>query len=135
MEKQKALAKLAGGAIERLKKLSQPVVRVSGPITSGGFGYEENLKRFIRAQRILRDKGFTVFDYFEDNDDESIIKSMNLPWEEVLRYYHEPILETGLIQTVYMMPCWEESNGAKWEYEHFVSNNLKVEHMPEEWFI
>jgi hypothetical protein len=49
-EKHQILKKLAGGAIERLGLLPQPVVRVSGPLTSGGFGYEENLRRFIIAQ-------------------------------------------------------------------------------------
>lgn len=122
-----------GGAVERLKLLPQPVVRVSGPITSGGFGYEENLRRFIKAQQVLRDKGFTVFDYFEDNDDEAVIKTLDISWEKVMELYHDPILATGLISEVYMMPRWQESNGARWEHEHFVQNNLKVGDVPEEW--
>ncbi|MCA9358489.1 hypothetical protein KC902_04485 [Candidatus Kaiserbacteria bacterium] len=60
------LQALAEGAIERLRRLPQPVVRVSGPITSGGYGYEENVRRFVLAQQKLRELGYTVFDYFED---------------------------------------------------------------------
>tara|TARA_B100001989_G_scaffold247442_1_gene219652 strand:- start:1846 stop:2220 length:375 start_codon:yes stop_codon:yes gene_type:complete len=112
------MEEITTGAIERLKALPQPVVRVSGPITSGGFGYDENLKRFIRAQEILREKGFTVFDYFEDNDDEDVIKEHDLQ-EFVMEYYHQPILQTGLISAVYMMPKWEESGGATAERKHF----------------
>ncbi len=134
MEPVQILTELAKGAIGRLGQMPQPVVRVSGPITSGGFGYEENLRRFIKAQQILRENGFTVFDYFEDNDDEAIIKDLTLVGNEVMDYYHQPILETGLITAVYMMPRWEESGGARAEHEHFVSNKLKVELIPDEWF-
>lgn len=129
------LTELSSAAIERLWQMPQPVVRVSGPITSGGFGYEENLRRFIKAQQILREKGFTVFDYFEDNDDEDVIKELKLVGNGVMDHYHQPILKTGLITAVYMMPRWEESGGARAEHEHFVSNNLKVELIPEEWFV
>lgn len=134
MNKNEILSELAKGAIDRLRQLPQPVVRVSGPITTGGFGYDENLRRFVKAQQILREKGFTVFDYFEDNEDESVIKDLSLTGDEVMSHYHQPILKTGLITAVYMMPRWEESGGAKAEYEHFVSNNLKIEYIPEEWF-
>jgi hypothetical protein len=127
------LQTLTDGAVARLKSLPQPVVRVSGPITTGGFGYEENLKRFVKAQRILHSKGFTVFDYFEDNDDEEVIKSLDLQ-AEVMEYYHKPILQTGLIKAVYMMPRWSESGGATAEREHFIKNQLEIVEIPEERF-
>jgi hypothetical protein len=41
-EKHKVLKSLADDAISRLVELPPPVVRVSGPLTSGGYGYEEN---------------------------------------------------------------------------------------------
>lgn len=132
-EAQQTLRTLAEGAIERLKELPQPVVRVSGPIASGGYGYEENMRRFIAAQQKLREQGYTVFDYFEDNDDEEVIKELDVPWEEVMRHYHDPILKTGFITTVFMMPNWQDSNGAKWEHQHFLDNELEVAMVPEEW--
>lgn len=125
---------LAQGAIERLRKLPPPVVRVSGPLTSGGFGYERNLERFIIAQRRLREEGFTVFDYFEDNDDEAAIKELAVDWGMVMEHYHLPILETGLISAVYMMPGSETSNGATMEREYFVRQELPVREIPESWF-
>jgi len=129
------LQQLAAGAIKRLEVLPQPVVRVSGPLTSGGFGYEENLRRFIVAQQKLREQGKTVFDYFEDNDDEGTIKSLDVNWEEVMQCYHQPILETGLISAVYMMPRSEESNGATMERDYFERNGLDIVPIPEEWFL
>lgn len=128
------LGELAKGAIKRLESLPQPVVRVSGPLTSGGFGYDENLKRFVIAQQKLREQELTVYDYFEDNSDEEIIKSLGVSWQDVMNFYHQPILETGLIQAVYMMPKSEESNGAKMERDYFQNNNLEVNEIPSEWF-
>lgn len=133
MNNQEILNNLASKAIERLRSLPQPVVRVSGPLTSGAYGYEKNLERFIKAQQIIKDKGYTVFDYFEDNDDESVIKKLDVTWEEVMEFYHNRILNSGLITSVFMMPFWEESNGAKSEHEYFVSNNLSIKNIPEEW--
>lgn len=100
-EKHNVLQALAEAAISRLRALPQPVVRVCGPLTSGGFGYEENKRIFLVAEKVLKQKGFTVFDYFEGNDDEDHIAAMGLPWEEVMEDYHKPILESGLIETAF----------------------------------
>jgi len=110
------------------------VVRVCGPLTSGGFGYEENKRIFLVAENALKQKGYTVFDYFDGNDDEGHIAAMGLPWEEVMEHYHKPILESGLIETAFFLPHWRESNGAKWEHQ-FIEEipNMKIRSFPEEW--
>ena len=55
-------------------------------------GYEENVRRFVLAQQKLRELfGYTVFDYFEDNTDEEVIKSLSLSGDVVMQYYHQPI--------------------------------------------
>lgn len=133
-KKHETLIKLAEGAIERLKKLPQPVVRLSGPLTSSAYGYDDNLRRFLKGQEILREKGYTVFDYFEGHDDEEIIKSLDLPWVEVMEYYHRPIMATGLIKGSFFMPLWEGSNGAKAEYEYAKEYGLEIHEFSEEWF-
>lgn len=133
-EKVEILKSLADGAIERLKKLPQPVVRVSGPLTSGGFGYEENLKRFLQAQEKLDSQGYAVFN-FENNYDEQQIAALNISdWKEIMNHYHDPILSTGLIKTVFMMPKWRESNGATWEHERATELGLQIRTIPESWF-
>lgn len=133
-EKHQILKTLAGGAIERLKTLPQPVVRVCGPLTSGGLGYDENLKLFMKSELVLKEKGYTVFDYFEGNHDERQIVALNIPWEEVMEHYHKPILLAGLIDTAFFLPRWRESNGATWEHEFIIENtNTKVRSFPAEW--
>lgn len=133
-EKHQKLQELAREAIVRLSELPQPVVRVSGPLTSGGYGYEENQRRFIVAQAKLREEGNTVFDYFEGNHDERHIVELALSWEDVMEHYHKPIMATGLIKTVFMMPMWETSNGAKWEHAFAESLGLNICELPSEWF-
>lgn len=133
-EKCIVLKKLASLAIDRLKELPQPVVRVSGPLTSGGYGYEENQRRFIVAQEKLREQGYTVFDYFEGNHDERHIIELSLPWEKVMEYYHRPIMATKLIESVFMMPRWKESNGATWEHQFAEELGLNIKPIPDSWF-
>ena len=133
-KKHEILKKLAGGAIERLKQLPQPVVRLSGPLTTSAYGYDDNLRRFLKGQDILREKGYTVFDYFEGHNDEDVIKSLELPWAEVMKYYHRPIMATGLIKGSFFMPLWKESNGATAEHEYAEEFGLEIHEFPEEWF-
>lgn len=133
-EAEEHMRQLAKRAIDRLRQLPQPIVRVCGPLTSGGKGYDENLRRFAEANKILTEKGYTVFDYF-DHDDEDQIKAAGLPWEEVMEHYHRPILETGLISTAFFLPDWESSNGATWERRMIESMpNMEIREFPEEWF-
>lgn len=133
-EKHQVLATLSSAAIVRLKELPPPVVRVSGPLTSGGYGYDENVRRFIVAQEKLKAEGYTVFDYFEGNFDERQIVPLKLPWQEVMEYYHLPIMQTGLIATMFMMPLWEGSNGAKVEHDFAVKTGMTIKYIPEDWF-
>lgn len=51
-----------------------------------------------------------------------------------MEHYHHPIMATGLLKTVYMMPKWEESNGAKDEHEFAMKLGLAIKDIPEAWF-
>jgi hypothetical protein len=82
----------------------------------------------------VREQGFTVFDYFEGNHDERQIVPLALPWKEVMDHYHRPIMATGLLKTVYMMPLWEQSNGAKDEHEFALELGLEIKDIPQNWF-
>lgn len=109
-------------------------MRVSGPLTSGGYGYDENLSRFLIAQEKLREAGYTVFDYFDGNYDERQIIPLKLPWEEVMEHYHVPIMETGLLSVMFMMPLWESSNGANVEHDFALQTGMTIKYLPEDWF-
>lgn len=132
MQTHKILNQLASRAIARLEALPQPVVRICGPLTSGGAGYEENLKRFERATSYLTEQGYTVFDYFAD-DDEEYLKELDIPWETIMEHYHKPILETELLTTAFFLPDWKSSRGASWEHD-FIANNtdMNIEYLSDD---
>jgi hypothetical protein len=129
------LESLAFGAVRRLELLTPPVVRVCGPLTSGGYGYEENLHRFRIAEERLKREGETIFDYFADNSDEVFIKDAGIPWELVMEHYHKPILSSGLIAKAYFMPKWQTSNGASWERDYIENfTAMQISELDESWF-
>ncbi|MEK7638932.1 MAG: DUF4406 domain-containing protein [Patescibacteria group bacterium] len=130
------LKRLAVGAIERLKQLPHPVVRVCGPLTTGGTTREENQHRLEQAEAILKEKGYTVFDYFKSNDDEAqIIKAGITDWDLVMETYHRPIFEANLLSAAFFLKDWEKSRGATWEH-NFISahTSADIKEFPEEWF-
>lgn len=133
MDHRAVFAELAKTAIEDLKKLPQPVVRLSGPLTTGGFGYEENMKRFARAEIALRERGYTVFSYepYEKTIYEIYEPSMHL---DLMEYFHKPILESGLMTELFSLPGSEASKGATYERELAERVGIKVTAFPEAWF-
>lgn len=130
---QELLAELTEKAIQRLESMTKPIVRICGPLTTYGV-YEENLRRFAQATDILTKKGYTVFDYFEGEDEERI-REAEISWDDVMEHYHKPILAAGLMDGAFFLPHWEESSGAVWEHD-FISKHthMKIELFPEEWF-
>jgi len=124
---------LAVEAIEDLKKLPQPVVRVFGPLTTGGFGYEENAKRFLRSEAVLRAKGYTVFDYSKYEKTISKIYEPSLH-TDVMEYFHKPIIEADIIKEVFFLPKWEESKGATYERNLCEKLGITISEFPEAWF-
>lgn len=126
------LEQLVQETVEELKRMAQPVVRVCGPLTTGGFGYEENARRLDAATAELKRRGYSVFDW---GPSEEHIKNMNVPHATIMEKFHGPVLASGYIKTAFFLPRWEESKGASWERD-FVreSTHMTIEEFPEEWF-
>lgn len=134
MNKEKKISELAGAAIERLKKRPRPVVRICGPLTSGGNSYEENLALFKNAEKILIEKGFTVFDYFTNNHDEEEIVELGLDWKTVMELYHKPILAADILDTAFFLLDWQNSNGSRWEHDFITRcTKTKIREFPLDW--
>ncbi len=131
-----ALQKLVVRALADLSALPQPVVRVSGPLTTGGIGYEGNLQRFAIAERKLREEGYTVFDYDGYEQGEGGLKDIytRVPHQTIMEEFHRPILASGLLKKAFQLPGWEDSKGARWEHDMFLREGIEVEELPAEWF-
>lgn len=101
---------LVGEAIEDMKKLPPPLVRIAGPLRTGGDGYEANLLRFKRGEELLRSRGLTVFGYTGKYAD-----AIKAAYDIHFEHFHIPILRSGFIQSIFFLPKWDESRGAAYE--------------------
>lgn len=128
------LRELARKEIEILKNAQQPLVRVAGPWTTGGFGYEENIRRFDKAEKALRKRGYTIVDYFTSEETIKKLRDENVSPNLIMDEYHKPILESGYIQKAFFMPRSDESAGATWE-RNFIRDhtNIEILEVPEDW--
>lgn len=100
---------LTAVAIEDLKKVPPPVARLSGPLRTGGDGYETNLKRFKLGEALIRSRGISIFGYDKYAD------AIRSAYDQHFEHFHIPILKTGLIQSIFFLPGWEGSGGASYE--------------------
>lgn len=124
---------LAEKEIELLKQLPQPIVRVCGPLTCDGpEGYERNAKRLETAELILERKQNTVWKFGATED---YIHSRDFSHQDIMEYFHKPILLSGLIKTAYFLPRWRESTGATRERELAEEvESIEIKEFPEDWF-
>ncbi len=125
------LTELARSTIEQLANMPQPIVRVCGPLTTGGLGYEENARRLARAEAVLTEKGYTVFRF---GDAEASIQGKAFSHEVIMTVFHEPILVSGLIAEAFFLPHWNESKGATIERDLCATYSITIAEFPEEWF-
>lgn len=126
------LKKLAQQEIQKIEQLSQPVVRVCGPLTCDGpEGYQRNADRLTQAEIILKNKGMTVWTFGESEEE---IFGKGYSNENIFAFFHKPVLESGLIKEAYFLPRWDESNGATLERNTAIEAKVEITEFPEEWF-
>ena len=126
---QQELALLAEKTMEKLKLLAPPIVRVDGPLTTGPLSYEENVRRFHRAEKVLIQRGLSVFTF---DLGEAGIKDKGYTSDDIMEFFHKPILQSGLIQYAYFLPHWQESKGATWERNYIEQyTSIEIKEFPE----
>ncbi|MBX9765144.1 hypothetical protein K2X83_00710 [Patescibacteria group bacterium] len=111
---------LVGEAIEEMKQLPPPLVRIAGPLRTGGDGYEINLQRLKTGEALLQSRGLTVFGYSG-----KYAEAIKAAYDLHFTHFHIPILKTGLISSIFFLPKWQESGGAS--YERKLCDELGIE--------
>jgi hypothetical protein len=128
-----ALKALSDREIKRIEQMSQPVVRVCGPLTCDGpEGYERNANRLAEAEKILQSRGMTVWTFGEAEEE---IFGKDYDHGNIFTYFHKPILESGLIKEAYFLPRLDKSNGATLERNIATDAKVSIKEFPEEWFL
>ncbi len=122
---------------EVLRRMPTPVVAVSGPISTGGFGsIDENCRAFELAIRYLEGRGHIVFNPlpFQDKMIEFIKKfQINNPGVydmRLLERFYGPFFDSGLVGAVYFLPGWRKSTGASWERERVKLRKIPMFRFP-----
>lgn len=122
-------------AMQKLRRLAQPVAQVCGPLTTGGRGsYEANVQMMHDAICLLAARGRTIFDQ----------RPFEIPMLKILRTragddydysllaeFYLPLFESGLIREFHFLPGWESSIGARWEHEQGERLEIEIFYMPE----
>lgn len=104
----------AKGVLERMR---QPVGQVCGPITTGGTLMRENLERLEAMIVGLQEHGLELFDQVPFQIKINEIRKPDEGEEKLLNEFYLPLFENHLVQTLYFLPDWETSAGARWEHE------------------
>ncbi len=90
-------------------------VFISGPMRSVGF--EESKKRFIKAERYLKEKNYEVVNPWNFG------LNSKIPWGDAM------LVDLSMLKTcecVYMLNGWENAHGAVAEYHFAVGTNKEI---------
>lgn len=99
----------------------KPIAMVCGPISTGGRNSrKENLAIFSKAIERVTSSGLLVFNQmpFEDDMDRIYKSNPVLQGLTLLEEFYKPIFESGYIKLLCFLTGWENSIGAKWEYNY-----------------
>lgn len=133
LETANSFAELSEIALRVLKRMPKPVGQVCGPISSGGLGsIPANLKRFDETIGELIKSGNKVFDQvpFESHFFRLIERGQGAHGQGLLEQFYLPLFESGLVDTLYFIPGWESSKGARWEHAQAKRLGITIVYLP-----
>ena len=126
VKKSKNFKELVKIALIILKRMHQPVGQVCGPISSGGYdSIKKNLKLFYKTIKDLS-KDRHIFNQVPFESPMQRIKkrmrkrqrySHKRIGAQLLREFYLPVFKSGYVKTLFFMPNWKTSKGAKWEHQ------------------
>jgi len=101
---------------------------VSGPIGSGAT-LQPNIDRIKNTIARLRQNGIPVLDqtrwHNSNFTDMNLVHSNELKLEE----FYKPLIRSGRIKGLYMLPGWEQSSGATVEHAEATRLNLPIKYL------
>ena len=139
----KSFEEIAEISISVIKTLSEPVVGVTLPITSGGYGLKNNLEIARRCVLKLYSVGFSVFNIVPL---ELGIRPLKAEWKKkndgycvpILEVTYRTIFESKLLEIFFSTLKYdinqEPSIGATWEGETLFNLDIPVLDFPEGWY-
>lgn len=129
-------------AEEYIRSIGGEVVKVSGPLMSGGFGnLDQNYDRFSEAVEMLKGRGLFVFDdrIFEDQivQIHRVAKKDPRVKKSEIENFRGRILQEHLIKQVFFLPGFMTSDGSSAEETLCEMRGIKriypLDWCPKEW--
>lgn len=139
LENAKNFARVAEIAISVLEMMPSPIFEVCGPISTGAYGYENNLKIFEGCILKLDSFGFSVFNLiplrlsFDRLINEWINSGNNEYCKPILEIVYRNIFESTLVECAFFLPNWQTSFGARWERKTLSSLKIPILEYPIGW--
>lgn len=127
LEQAQTFEHLRDVALRIVQRMPGPIGQVCGPIATGGRGsIEKNLEIFEFAIDKLVAEGKIIFNQmpFEPHMQRLVKRGPTYSYE-LLETFYLPIFSSGKIKTVYFLPDWMSSTGAKWEYVKSIEHGLE----------
>jgi len=128
-------------AFEIIARMPKPLVWVCGPISNGGMGsINSNTQVFQNTIDILNKKGKNAFNQlafgvplnriYKGTLKKGIYKRYGMGEKTaMLEGFYTPIFESGNINTLFFIPDWHSSPGAKWEHAQAKRIGLHVKYL------
>lgn len=123
MNNAKTFKDLSDQALAMMRRSPGTMSWVCGPITNGGQGsIETNLEIFSQIIQQLNKQGKNAFSQLPFATDlnriNGTLNQYNIGEKtDLLQGFYKPIFTSGLIDTVYFIPDWKSSAGARWEHD------------------
>jgi hypothetical protein len=122
---------VASVAVSVLDSMPHGIHVISGPISSGGYGIEQNLRKFNAAINALAVRGITVFSQMPLEDPIRRIRCdprYSSPLR-LLRAIYLRIFGHRKVTSICFLPEYRESFGATWEHELAVLLESELERL------
>ena len=138
--KAKTIQELLWIAYLILDAMPSPIGMVCGPISTGDTGDRKaNIAAIRSAADRLQRKGKNIFDQTIFDDaftrllEQLQLRIENKGWEApywLLEQFYQPLFSSrGHLSTLYFLPLWKTSFGAKWEHEMGKITGKKIVHL------
>ena len=118
-----------------LATMPRDVGMVCGPITTGGAGsVEKNLSRFNYAINLMFVRGFNVFTQMPFKTPMQRIKENKDYYKggnQLLETFYLALFRSCWFKTLYFLPDWKSSYGARWEHEQALALGLEIKYFKE----
>jgi hypothetical protein len=113
-----------------LNRMPDCLGQVCGPMNNGGRGnLKDNMEVFRDMVHHLHDKGIILFDQLPFEDTFHRLTRGENPtqtYQQVIDDFYELLYHTGKVRTLYFIPGWKTSNGARWEYNRAKELGMEI---------